>query len=134
MAEVALTYSYVYFGASGPHERRPVRAPGGPGGFALISQKSGGTLQTGDQFQIAVPLPTTQVVNGVAYNFAFVNVSGGTPSGAQVSFDNANPPPFVTVESSPINVLVLYVPPPGGGVGPGDSGATIDSFDETTGS
>src|SRR5271165_6524656 len=135
MAQVALTYSYVYFGASGPHERRPVRTPGGPGGFELISQKSGGTLQTGDQFEIGVPLPPTQLVNRVTYNFAFVNVSGGTPSGAQVSFDSANPPPFVTVASSPINVLVLYVPPPGGNGGPpGGSGATIDSFDETTGS
>src|SRR5271165_4495721 len=137
MAQVALTYSYVHLGASGSHERRPVRTPGGPGGFELISQKSGGTLQTGDQFQIGVPLPPTQLVNGVTYNFAFVNVSGGTPSGAQVSFDSANPPPFVTVASSPINVLVLYVPPLGGGPGHGigkGSGATIDSFDETTGS
>jgi hypothetical protein len=135
MAQVALTYSYVYLGPGGPHERRPVRTAGGPGGFELISQKSGGTLQTGDQFEIGVPLPPTQSVNGVTYNFAFVNVSGGTPSGAQVSFDSANPPPYVTVASSPINVLVLYVPPPGGdgdGVS-GGSGATIDSFDETTG-
>src|SRR5438270_12831852 len=135
MAQVALTYSYVYFGAGGPHERRPVRTPGGPGGFELIAQKSGGTLQTGDQFQIGVPLPLTQLVNGVSYIFSFVNVSGGTPSGAQVSFDSANPPPYVTVASSPINVLILYVPPPGGGGGGGGgSGATIDSFDESTGS
>lgn len=135
MVQVALTYSYVYLGGGGPHERRPVRTPGGPGGFELIAQKSGGTLQTGDQFQIGVPLPPTQVVDGVTYTFAFVNVSGGTPSGAQVSFDDSNPPPYVTVESSPINVLVLYVPPPGGsGVPVGGSGATIDSFDETTGS
>jgi hypothetical protein len=41
MAQVALTYSYVYLGAGGPHERRPVRTLGGPGGFELISQKSG---------------------------------------------------------------------------------------------
>jgi hypothetical protein len=135
MADVALTYSYVYFGASGPHERRPVRTGGGPGGLVLISQKSGGTLQTGDQFQIGVPLPPTQQVNRTTYNFAFVNVSGGTPSGAQVSFDSQNPPPFVTVASSPLNVLVVYVPQPGGnGHGGGGSGATIDSFDETTGS
>jgi hypothetical protein len=135
MAEVALTYSYVYFGSAGPHERRPVRTPSGPGGFALISQKSGGTLQTGDQFQIGVPLPPTQMLNRVTYHFAFVNVSGGTPSGAQVSFDSAVPPPYVAVASSPINVLAVYVPPPGGGPGGGSgSGATIDSFDETTGS
>jgi hypothetical protein len=135
MAQVALTYSYVYFAAAGPHQRRPVRNPGGPGGFQLLSQRSGGTLQTGDQFQLGVPLPPTQLVNGTAYNFAFVNVSGGTPSGAQVSFDSTDPPPYVTVASLPIDVLVVYVPAGGSpGDGTGGSGATIDSFDETTGS
>lgn len=134
MAQVALTYSYVYFAASGPHERRPVRTPGGPGGFSLIEQKSGGTLQTGDQFQIGIPFPATETVGGAIYNFAFVNVSGGTPSGSQVSFSNVTSPPAVTVESAPINVLVLYVPPPGGNGGVPGSGATINSFDETTGS
>jgi hypothetical protein len=133
MAQVALTYNYVYFGASGPHERRPVRSPGGPGGFTLIQEKSGGTLQTGDQFLIGIPLPETQKVGTATYNFAFVNVSGGTPSGSQVSFDYLNPPPFVTVDTAPIVVLAVYVPTGGGGGG-GGSGATIDSFDETTGS
>ena len=132
MAQVTLTYSYVYFASAGPHERRPVRSPGGPGGFQLISQRSGGTLQTGDQFQLGVPLPPTQLVDRKTYNFAFVNVSGGTPSGAQVSFDSTTPPPYVTVTSSPINVLAVYVRPGGsGGGGPGGSGATIDSFDES---
>src|SRR5277367_207086 len=135
MAKVALTYNYVYFGASGPHERRPVRSSGGPGGFTLIQEKSGGTLQTGDQFAIGVPLPPTQPVGNATYNFAFVNVSGGTPSGNQVSFDNGNPPPYVTVDTAPIVVLVVYVPAGGGRGRPvRDSGATIDSFDETTGS
>jgi hypothetical protein len=92
-------------------------------------------LQTGDHFQIGVPLPPTQLVRGVTYNFAFVNVSGGTPSGAQVSFDRENPPPFVTVTSSPVNVLAVYVPQSGESHGGGSgSGATIDSFNETTGS
>jgi hypothetical protein len=133
MAQVALTYNYVYFGADGPHERRPIRSPGGPGGFTLIQEKSGGTLQTGDRFLIGIPLPETQKVGTATYNFAFVNVSGGTPSGSLVSFDYLNPPPFVTVDTAPIVVLVVYVPPPGGS-GVGGSGATIDSFDETTGS
>ena len=136
MAQVPLTYSYVSLGPSGPHERRPVRTPGGPGGFTLIEQKSGGTLQTGDRFQIGIPLPATQTVKGATLNFWFVNVSGGQPSGSQISFDNLNPPPFVIVESDPINVLALYVPTGGGGTSPGRGtpGATIDSFDETTGS
>jgi hypothetical protein len=136
MAQVPLTYNYVSLGPSGPHERRPVRTPGGPGGLILIEQKSGGTLQTGDVFQIGVPLPATQTFHGATLNFWFVNVSGGQPSGSQVSFDNLNPPPFVTVESAPIDVLVLYVPTGGSGGRPGSGtpGATIDSFDETTGS
>jgi hypothetical protein len=133
MVQVALTYNYVYFGADGPHERRPVRSAGGPGGFTLIQEKSGGTLQTGDQFQIGIPLPQTQQVGTATYNFAFVNVSGGTPSGSQVSFDYLNPPPFVTVDTAPIVVLAVYVPPAGNGGGSG-SGATIDSFNETSGS
>ena len=52
MAQVPLTFNnYVSSGPSGPHERRPVRTPGGPGGLILIEQKSGGTLQR-RRFQI----------------------------------------------------------------------------------
>jgi hypothetical protein len=64
------------------------------------------------------------------YKFAFVNVSGGEPGGL-TSFDPNTPPQF-TVEDSPVNILVVYVPVGGGG-GLGDSGASIDAFDETTG-
>jgi hypothetical protein len=135
MTQVPVTYSYVYFGSSGRHERRPVRTAGGPGGFNLIEQRPGGTVQTGDQFLIGIPLPATLSAHGVTFEFAFVNVSGGSPSGSQVSFNNAEPPAFVTVESAPINVLSVYLPTGGGGSsGGGEPGATIDSFDETTGS
>jgi len=133
MAQVPLTYDLVYFGANGPHERRPVRTGGGPGGFNLIATHSGGTLQTGDQFLIGIPLPATQTVGSATYSFAFVNVSGGTPSGSTVSFNPQQPPPFVTVANAPINVLAVYLPPAGSGNG-GGSGATIDSFNETAGS
>jgi hypothetical protein len=129
-----LTYNYVYFAASGPHQRQPTRTPGGPGGFNLIQTIPGGTLASGDQFVLGAQ-PATQMVGTQTYNFGFVNISGGTPSG-QISLESNTPPPLVQVGSAPIVVLVVYVPVGGGSKGPSSpgSGATIDSFDETTGS
>jgi len=63
--------------------------------------------------------------------FAFVSVTGCTEGGL-VSFVAATPPPVGTVGTSPILVLVVYVPVSGNGNG--DSGAVIDAFNETTGS
>ncbi len=124
-----LTYEYVYF-ASGPHQRQPTRTPGGPGGFTLIQSLPGGTLSSGDTF-VASPQQSSKMVGGATYPFAFMNVSGGTPGG-QTSFDANVPPPAVAVGAQNIVVLVVYAPA-GGGPGPGGSGATIDSFDTTTG-
>lgn len=124
-----LTYAYVYF-ASGPHQRQPTRAPGGPGGFTLIQSLPGGTLSSGDTF-VASPQQSSKMVGGNSFPFAFMNVSGGTPGG-QTSFDANVPPPAVTVGAQNIVVLVVYAPTGGGG--PGGSGATIDSFNTTTGS
>jgi hypothetical protein len=124
-----LTYNYVYF-AYGKHQRQP-RAASGPGGFALIQSIAGGTLASGDTFAVGVQ-PATQSVGGATYAFGFVNVSDGT-TGGQTSFDSNTPAPLVTVGSAPIVVLVVYIPVGGGGGG-NDSGATIDSFNETVGS
>lgn len=123
-----LTYQYVYF-ASGPHTRQP-RTPSGPGGFTLIQSLPGGTLSSGDTF-VASPQPPSQPVGTNTYPFAFVNVSGGTPAG-QTSFKAAVPAPSVTVGTQNIVVLVVYAPAGGGNGGP-DTGATIDSFDMSTG-
>jgi hypothetical protein len=60
-----------------------------------------------------------------------MNVSGGK-NGGVTSLSASAPPPSVTVASANIVVLVVYAPT-GGGPG-GGSGATIDSFDESTGS
>lgn len=124
-----LTYQYVYF-ASGPHTRQP-RSASGPGGFSLIQTLPGGTLTSGDTF-VASPQPASQVVGGNTFPFSFMNVSGGKDGGV-TSYSASAPPPSVTVASGNIVVLVVYAPEGGIGNG-GGSGATIDSFDESTGS
>ena len=126
----SLTYSYVYF-AAGKHQRQP-RSASGPGGFTLIQSIEGGTLASGDKFAIGAQ-PDTQQVGNQTYSFGFVSITGGTPSGL-IGLDSNTPPPLVTVGSSPIVVLVVYVPDGVIGGPPGhDSGATIDSFNETAG-
>lgn len=122
-----LTYNYVYF-ANGPHLRQPRTISGS--GFAVLESIQGGSPATGGTF-VAGAQPGTLLVNGTTYAFGFVNITGGTPAG-QTSFQSNVPPPAITVGTAPINVLVVYVPV-GGGPG-GGSGATIDAFDESTGS
>jgi len=129
MPTVTVTYDYVYF-AGGPGRTRQPRPPSGPGGFTLIQTSPGGTQSTGNTF-IASPQPSAATVGGATYEFAFMDVTGGTPAG-QTSFNSNTPPPPVTVDDAPIVVLVVYVPTGGVGNG-GGSGASIDSFDETTG-
>ena len=124
-----LTYQYVYF-ASGPHTRQP-RSSSGPGGFSLIQTLPGGTLTSGDTF-VASPQPASQVVAGNTFPFSFMNVSGGKDGGV-TSYSASAPPASVTVANANIVVLVVYAPEGGIGTG-GGSGATIDSFDESTGS
>ena len=128
----SLTYNYVYF-QGGPHTRQP-RSVTGYGGFQPIGNLSGaaGTLQSQTPFSPpSGSLPLTTTVGTTIYHFAFVNVSGGT-EGGQTSF-NAGTPPQVTVGTAPIVVLVVYLPSGSIG-GPGTSGASIDAFDESTGS
>ena len=122
-----LTYNYVYF-ASGPHSRQP-RSSSGPGGFTLLQSFPGGSLAAGDTF-VASPQPATMQVGAATYDFAFVSVSGGTGGGVASTSSNV-PAPAVTVGSANLVVLVVYAPTGGGG---GTPGATIDSFDLTTGS
>jgi hypothetical protein len=123
-----VTYQYVYF-ASGPHVRQPTRSPSGPGGFTLIQTSSGTTLSSGNKFS-ASPQPGTWKVGANTFPFSFMNVSGGT-EGGETSFNATQPPAPVTVASANLVVLVVYAPAGGGGGGP--PGATIDSFDDTTG-
>jgi hypothetical protein len=132
------TLSLVYF-AGGPHKRQP-RVASGPGGFTLarsfpLGDPIGGTF-------IAPPVQNTLPVGSETYNFSFMNVSGaysnasgGTPIGLTYTDNLGAPPgaPTPYVQNVPIVALAVYVPPGGGGLGHGPSGATIDSFDETTG-
>jgi hypothetical protein len=86
---------------------------------------------TGTAFAVnAVALPGNVDVSGTTYYFAFVNVSG-LNEGGLTSFDHLVPPPAGTVGTTPVKVLVVYLPK-GGGNG-GTSGAVIDAFDETLG-
>jgi hypothetical protein len=128
-----LTTQYVYFGASGDHTRQP-RATTSYGGFLPIpglNPSGTSTLVTGSPFQ-SNPVEPTQVAGGVTYEFAFTSVTGCV-EGGRVSYVCSTPTPAGTVGSSPIVVLVVYVPT-GGGPGTGDTGAVIDAFNETTGS
>jgi len=127
------TFDYVYF-PSGPHTRQP-RSAVGPGGFTLLQQIPPLTLEPGSQFT-ATLAPPTLTVGGKTYTFAFMNVSGGYTSASggvpigQFSTDASASPESVYAQDSPIVVLVVYIPVGGNG---GVRGATIDSFDETTG-
>jgi len=130
-----LTYEYVYFAAGGSHTRQP-RVINNYGGFTPIpglNSAGSATLQTGTSFQISpAALPASELIAGVTYNFSFVNVSGLNQGGLN-SFDHNVAPPAGTVGTTPVKVLVVYLPEGGPGGG-GGSGAVIDAFDETTGS
>jgi hypothetical protein len=127
---VPVNYSYAYF-ATGPHQRQPRTISGS--GFTIISSQSGGQSSTGLMFTTSEQ-PEYQPPNGQTYKFAFVTVTGGsaTPGGPLVGVTSteSDKPVSVVVGTQPINVLVVYTPVGGG---PGESGATIDAFDETTG-
>ena len=127
-----LTTQYVYFGASGAHTRQP-RATTSYGGFTPIpGLNPSGTaiLATGTPFQAGLVEPTLSAA-GTSFIFAFQSVSGLT-EGGQVSYVASTPPPVGTVGTSPVLVLVVYVPQ-GIPDGNGDPGAVIDAFNETTG-
>lgn len=130
-----LTIEYVCFGDASTHPRQP-RPINSSGGFAPIGDLSGvvGTLQDPSNFKVQpgqMPSPL-MVANAagkvITYNFSFVNISGGTPSGL-TSFNNTTATPGVAVGAIPILVLVVYVP--AGGNGNGGPGAYIDAFDVT---
>jgi hypothetical protein len=131
----SVTYEYVYYPA-GPHTRQP-RAAGGLGAFELLKSIPGGDYAAGSQF-IAPPPPATQVQGTATFDFAFMNVSGGFSSAAggvavgATSTDVNQPSSPVYIQAAPIIVLVVYIPV-GGGPNGQHYGATIDSFDETTG-
>jgi hypothetical protein len=127
-----LTTQYVYFGSSGAHTRQP-RAVTSYGGFTPIpglNPSGTATLASGTPFQ-AGPMEPSLTISGVLYNFAFTSVSGCTEGGL-VSYAAGTPPPVGTVGTSPILVLVVYVPQ--GVSNGGGYGAVIDAFNETTGS
>jgi len=135
---VSVTYNYVYFGSIGKHQRQPRTVTNG--GFTTIASQSGGQQSTGLTFQPG-QLPGAEMVGNQTYDFSFVTITGGVKTAGGptigVTSTTANAPPSVLVGTSNIEVLVVYVPVGGGPCTPPanctSSGATIDSFDETTG-
>ena len=136
---VSVTYNYVYFGTIGKHQRQPRTITNG--GFTTIASQPGGQQSTGLTFQPG-QLPATEMVGNQTYDFSFVTITGGskTAGGPAVGVSSTDPgaPPSVFVGTSNITVLAVYVPVGGPPCQPAQnctsSGATIDSFDETTGS
>ena len=130
-----LTINYVYFGAASTHPRQP-RPSNAFGGFAPIDDLSGnpGSLQNGTPFHVLpgqMPSPVSAknaAGKVITYKFSFVNISGGNPSGL-TWLDHTRATPAVTVGTSPIVVMIVYLPEGGNGNG---TGAYIDAFDETT--
>jgi hypothetical protein len=130
---VTLTYEYVYF-AAGNHQRNP-RTIIDSGFTPIMPPQSGGQLCCGLPFTPPFAPPSLPGNAGQSYNFAFTTVLGGSatskgPIGG-VTWSSGQSPRKVFVQQQPIIVLNVYVPVNSGtGIG---SGATIDSFDETTG-
>jgi hypothetical protein len=127
-----LTTQYVYFGASGPHTRQP-RAITSYGGFTPIpglNPSPPQTLATGSTFQPLLPFLTYDV-GSLNLQWAFTNVSGLVEGPRFTNQPGGYPAPG-TVGTSPVLVVYVYVPA-GGVPGPGDSGAVIDAFNESTG-
>jgi len=133
---VSVSYNYVYFGSIGKHQRQPRTITSD--GFTTISSQTGDQSATGLTFKPG-QLPSKQMIGQATYNFSFVTITGGSttasgPPTGVTSTDFMNPP-SVVVQTAPIVVLVVYVPIGGPCTGPcpPGSGATIDAFDETTG-
>jgi hypothetical protein len=131
------TLTVVSYGVSGSHSRQPRSGPAGTltpiGNYSKVLDSnlaSGATLSFPAEL-----MPATLTAGSTKYTFAFANVSGGA-GGSQTS-TTAGSLGSVTVGSNPINIVVVYLPVGGGGCsGPcpaGPTGATIDQFDEATG-
>lgn len=125
----SVTYSYVYFN-SGKHRRQP-RGP--DSGFVPVPGMQGGVIQNVEPPSTVPvpPLPGTWSAGHANFVFSFVNVSGGT-SGGGASFNYLELPPPAAVGTTPINITAVYLQSSRNGGNGGDSGATIDAFDEST--
>jgi hypothetical protein len=128
--------TYVVYTGHGPHTRQPHRSAGAANGFDTTTLASNDfvlcTCSPGDQRTVDKKLLPNQLTgaDGNRYNFAFVSVSGAA-DGGPTWFQNTTSP-SLTVGSSPITVLIVYVS--AGGGGSSANGVSIDAFDVTTGS
>jgi len=131
------TVNSVYF-QSGSHERRPTRSSAS--GFMQFGNPYSNPLAINKTMTIPQAwMPSPWPVNPTTqYVLAFVNVTGlPVPGGAQTFYPpfTVNNLPQFMVGSNSIVILLVYLPQcigtNCGGIG--QSGATIDAFDESTG-
>ena len=129
---VPVTYTYVSYGSGGAHTRRP---RGANAGFVTLDSFSDNNAQEGKQFTPLHRLvPPTYSGNGVTYSFALVNVAGWDSTKGTTNNPSTNNAdlPSVTVGSSPIEILVVYLAPGGPPTSPPDYGASVDALYETS--
>jgi hypothetical protein len=133
----ACSVNYVYFQGGKSHTRRP-RTDTAYGGLTPIDNLSGSfSLGTGTFSPPPgwlTPTQTLPTTPPTTLDLAFVNVAGGTDGGVTWYAGSTAPLPRITVGSAAVTVMIVYVPvdvPPG--IGGGDSGASIDAYDDTLG-
>ena len=122
---------YVSYQGGPGHTRRPRSA--GSGGLAPIDSLSG-TIPIGSS-PFSPPagwFPSPLTEGGQTFNLAFVNIAGASSEG-QTWFPGQGALPTITPGASTITITAVYLPASGGGPGGHDTGASIDAFDETTG-
>jgi hypothetical protein len=130
---VPVTYTYVSYGSGGPHARRP---RGANAGFVTLDSFSDNNVEQGTPCPANPRLvPNPYPHDGVTYSFALVNISGGDPTKPSTNNPSTNIAklPSVTVGTSPIEILVVYLPPAGPPPPPPyDYGASVDALYETS--
>jgi hypothetical protein len=134
------TLDYVYFGGGRGRTRRP-RTNTAFGGLTPIDALSGSFPLGAGTWPIprgwypnTQPLPATSTTNATTLQLAFVNVSGALTGNQTWLAGSPIPPSELTVGATPITLMIVYVPvPEGSGPGAPDTGASIDAYDESTG-
>lgn len=129
------TLDYVYFGGGRGRTRRP-RTNTAFGGLTPIDALSGSFPLGAGPWNIPGGwLSNTQTLpDATTLQLAFVNVSGALAGNQTWLSGSPIPPSQLTVGAKPITLMIVYVPvPDGSGNGPRDTGASIDAYDESTG-
>ena len=130
------TIDYVSF-AGGPGRTRRPRSAGSSGLVPIDSLSGSLTLGTtpfplpAGWFASPLIVPAVGITPAQTFTLSFINIAGASVEG-QTWFPGEGPLPTITPGTATVAITAVYLPE-GGGVGGGDSGASIDAFDETTG-